>query len=61
MQLFPSALVECIRDARDPHAAQVAMLAEKVWNEAIAVGKLGDRALAEKMARAALAGDPAKK
>ncbi len=60
MQLFPSALVECIRDARDPHAAHVAVLTDKFWNEAISLGKLGDRALAEKMARAALAGERAR-
>ena len=58
-QLFPRALVECIRDARNPDASQVAVLAEKFWLEAIAWGNLGTRELAERMARVALAGEDA--
>ena len=58
-QLFSRELIACIREGQKPRADQVAVLAEKLWKEAIAPGELGGPDLAEKMARVALAGGAA--
>jgi hypothetical protein len=33
MAAFPSALIECIRDARLPGDSEIALLAAKIWSE----------------------------
>lgn len=57
-RLFPRALLVCIREGRSPHAHELASMADKLWDEALAPREREtERSVAADMARVALEGD----
>ena len=58
-RLFSMPLVDCISTARSPTADDLAIVSQRIWDEALAPCGLGDRGEARRMARIALCGTAA--